>query len=211
MLFYHACVIMIAEDLEETNMKITTARHKNRKKVLLLSLLVLILLAGALTAVYFWNKNNNQEQDSVNYSPPATEETADGQRTKDSTVNSSESTTSESTSSEKTPTNSSGETAPEAASLTTVTITSTNYSGSTYRVRAIIGKLTSRGTCEVALKQNGTVKYSNSASVAPMSSYSVCQGFDIDVSSLSSGSYTLSIDYKLNNTTQGSVQQEVQL
>ena len=66
---------------------------------------------------------------------------------------------------------------------------------STFRVRTLIGLVTSSGTCSLSMTKSGSAPYAASAGVQAMASSSTCKGFDIPLSSLGSGTWKISVTY----------------
>lgn len=78
-------------------------------------------------------------------------------------------------------------------------ITFAHVNGDTFQIRTLIAKVTSSGTCKLTMT-SGSRSYSASAGVQPMASSSTCKGFNVPMSSLSSGTWRISIIYSFNGT-----------
>jgi len=76
-------------------------------------------------------------------------------------------------------------------------------SGDVYRIRTAINTITSEGTCTLKLQKNGGELIEKIAGVQAQPSNSVCKGFDIQLTDLSPGTWTLTVDF-FNNDVKGS-------
>lgn len=74
-----------------------------------------------------------------------------------------------------------------------VSITAANQNGGTLQIRSLIESIISDGTCTLTLSREGK-KISKTSNIQSMSSSSTCQGFDIPVSDLSTGTWNISLD-----------------
>jgi hypothetical protein len=151
--------------------------------------IVLALAAGSLVYVYAfggnllgWKRDETTSKTSdskVNLDAPTNEQVDAGNQVKKDTANGSEGTTQPSTNVD-------------------VSITAANQNGSMFQIRTLIGAVTSDGTCTLTLTKGATV-VTKSAGIQAQSSSSTCQGFDIPVSELSAGDWTLNLSVATNS------------
>ena len=89
-----------------------------------------------------------------------------------------------------------------------LSITNVAQSGSNVTIRTLIDKVTTEGTCSMTITNltNGKT-YAQKVNVQALASSSTCQGYNVPVSTLSSGKWKISIDYKVGNTSYGSASQ----
>jgi len=196
-------------------MKIIKNNQKKKKILTLASIITLILLVGAaFTYVYAFNGtlfgwSTTRKSDSVNYGPPSQEEVSTGQDKKNETANNNQNESNNSTS-PKTPEDSTPITPPAPTSTIDITITSVNQNGAVLQVRTLIGKISSSGTCTAKLVRGTQVGYSASVSTQAYANSSTCKGFDIPITGIASGTWTLVIEFT-DKDAKGSTSQEVKL
>lgn len=83
--------------------------------------------------------------------------------------------------------------APETGSLS---LTSVNQSGSTLMVRTMIGGSDDNGKCTLTMSMDGQSDVVREVATSSLTGYTVCRGFDVDVSSLQKGEWLISVDYQ---------------
>lgn len=76
-----------------------------------------------------------------------------------------------------------------------VQITAAYINGDTFQVRTLIPTITTSGTCTLTMSAPGQETYTATAGVQALSSSSTCQGFDVPMSSLGSGTWKISVTY----------------
>lgn len=88
-------------------------------------------------------------------------------------------------------------------------LSSANKNDPNLQVRVIIQAVTATGECVLALKNqsSGTVK-TYSSGVQPLSSTSTCKGFDIPLTDLSLGVWTLTLHFE-NESIRGDVHKDI--
>ena len=84
-----------------------------------------------------------------------------------------------------------------------VTITAAQPSGSQYLVRTVINAVSSTGTCTLTMEKPGSPTVTMSTGTQPLASTSTCKGFNVPLSSLSSGTWNLSIKFSDGNLVGG--------
>ena len=98
---------------------------------------------------------------------------------------------------------------PNASPSLTGSLTSANKSGDNLVIRVNIDQYLSSGTCSLNLENNGTL-IEKSANILPTASTSSCEGFDVPLSELSSGTWNIIINLASGEKT-GEIKGEVNL
>ena len=98
---------------------------------------------------------------------------------------------------------------PNASPSLTGSLTSANKSGDNLVIRVNIDQYLSSGTCSLKLENNGTL-IEKSANIFPTASTSSCEGFDVPLSELSSGTWNIIINLASGEKT-GEIKGEVNL
>lgn len=120
----------------------------------------------------------DRPENSVDYTDPATKEQVDaGNKAKEDFINKDEN---------------------NGNSTVQVSISSVSQNNQTLSIRTIVTGDTN-GTCDLTLSRSGETSITDSVSTQNMGQYNVCAGFDLDISGLSKGEWSLSI--KLDNVT----------
>lgn len=176
-------------------MKITK-KINNRKKTLLISaatLLILIISASIYVFAYggdlFDAKNgidsSNKTDASLENSntpeitAPSTSDQIDaGSAIKKDSVENSKNT---------------NPTEPTQTGKTAITVTATQNKD-TVKINTIIETITNTGTCTLEMTQ-GSTTIKRQAEIQALSSYSTCKGFDIPISQLNSGLWSISVSF----------------
>lgn len=175
-------------------MQINKKQSSNTSK----KILIIVLAAAATAAVaygvylmYFAPKpaTNTGPQDTINYEPPTDEQKAAGDRQKEETIN-------------KTDDNNDP---PNGEDSISVSYTAVNQTDGQLLVRALIGAVSNDGTCSLTLtKGDAVVKKTAGMQSGPNSS--TCKGFNISVSELSPGNWTILLQVKIGSE-QGKISQ----
>ncbi|MBQ6605763.1 hypothetical protein IJH66_02135 [Candidatus Saccharibacteria bacterium] len=108
----------------------------------------------------------------------------------------------------KTPEQYEGENPNSSASLTGA-LTASYVSGNSLVLRVNIDQYLTSGTCTLRLENSGSV-VEKTAAILPTASTSSCEGFDVPVSELSSGSWTIKISLSSAEKT-GEITGEVKI
>jgi hypothetical protein len=87
-------------------------------------------------------------------------------------------------------------------------ITAVSQNGPTLQVRVLLSSVVSDGTCTLTLTKSGQSTVTKTADTQALAKTSTCRGFDIPVSELSSGTWSLSINYSSTSLT-GSINQDI--
>jgi len=175
-------------------------RKQNRKKWLTASIVTFVVLAALATVyvLFFYRRDapQNQEtpepQPTVNYNPASSDQTSDGNTTKEKIAESSK------------------ESSIDTTSTVTVVITSAQSSGQNFMVRTTVDTVNSTGSCTLTMKDTSGHSYQATAQVQALASSSTCQGFTVPLSSLSSGTWNVTIKYT-DGSTSGQATKEVTL
>lgn len=159
---------------------------KSKSKKLIFRILPIIIIIALVIGGYFlWQYRHNQpvQTDSpivnqtIDLNPPTTDQKAAGEAQKAANNTPSESTT------------------------VHTTITSANANDDLVQIRAIInGAISSTGSCDLTLTNNNMVIAKTSATYALPAS-STCQGFDINRSELSVGTWAISLTVTIDTET----------
>lgn len=167
-----------------------TPKKKTSKKplIVVISTLLVIIIGWLLYTYHYqtWPFTTNKSQTSptnskIDYSPPSGDQTKTGADVKSQIANSDKDSASSSQSSPTSQPSTLG------VSITTV------QPGQTVRIRTIIDTVTSSGKCKLNMSGPNGKTYTATAATQAMASSSTCQGFDIPMTSLSSGDWQISI------------------
>lgn len=90
-------------------------------------------------------------------------------------------------------------------------ISSSNVNGSTLSVRSIIQTIDGSGNCTITLSKTGSPDVTKTAGTNTMGSYSTCAGFDIDISALAKGDWTIKLVYTGSAGQSGTATKPVRL
>lgn len=182
-------------------MKISKTKSKSRKPMLITIVIVLALLIGVGAYAAYALTNDNHATKETNISQ---QETDAGNQAKKDTIDQSNQDSSDNTPADK------GEqpSSPQSQEVA-MTITASSQSESTYQIRTMISALVSSGTCQLQLTKGGAT-VSKSAGVAAFAQTSTCQGFDVPLSELSPGIWTVKVSFNGSGKT-GSVSSEIEV
>jgi len=192
-----------------------TMQHINPNKSKLgykkIAIIISVIVALAVIGIGGWtwaqlHKNSPATNGSINYNKPTT----DQQSTTSNTTEQVQATDASKT------TGTTGTDQPAAPAATTggtvktvsVTITSANQSDTTLQVRSLIGAVVNTGSCTLTLS-NGSRTGTKKSGVQPTANSSTCQGFNVPVSELSSGTWSMMISFTDSNLSGSSATQKV--
>lgn len=191
-------------------MKILKRKNSIKNKIILV--LVVIALLIATSFVYFfilkrslfgWSPIGSvSSNSSINYEKPTDEQKNAGNAIKNNSV----------TDSEKDTRPSSDRPTPpipqeDGRAEITVFITAASQNGSLVQVRSSLGIVTNSGTCTLKVT-NGNAVIKKTAPVQPLASASTCQGFDIPVTELGAGTWSLSLFFE-NDDVYGNASKDI--
>lgn len=166
-------------------MKPLSTRKKQRNRITL-AVISTVLVATVATLAYLYYQSFASEDSTTNYSEPSSEE-----KKGESTTEQNEPVTptvEENTNQEQSP-------EIDAPKNVGVTITTANQNENTVQVRAIIDILTNDGTCTLTMSKQSQPDYTLNSNIKATASYSVCEGFDINSSKLSKGTWNVKVEY----------------
>ena len=92
-----------------------------------------------------------------------------------------------------------------------VQLTNVSVENNILRVRSTIQTIDADGTCKLTLAHAGSTSITQTAKTQTMASYTSCQGFDIDKTKLTSGKWTVTLEYAGSNNRSGTASKEVSL
>lgn len=177
------------------------SRKSSKKLWVILSVVLLVAIgsavAYALTRTPVTKPAPTSQPDtstpskSVNVTEPSNEQITSGQDNKKQSLD----TTQNSTTTTTTP------------DTLAVTITAANKNGNTLQIRSLIDAVIGSGTCSLTLS-NGSSVVTKSASIQAGPNNSTCTGFDVPVSELSTGTWTIKITVTSEGKT-GTAQSQV--
>ncbi len=170
-------------------MKLLQNKNSNSRLVsgIIIGVLALSLITGVVYA-YNVNQSNNEQSDSkvedgVDYNEPTNEQIEAGNDAKEDAL-----------------------TEEPVSNTASLTISSVNQNDDMLQIRTTITTIDAESTCSLSLT-SGSNTYTAEAGTQPLGSYSVCKGFDIPVSELSPGAWSLKINYISNGVTSTATQQ----
>lgn len=182
----------------------TIHKKNTSKKVLLTTLLVVaILLVLGTTYAYATKKwifstpeSQSQEQNNVpkvDYAPPTDEQAKQGQEAKQKTIDEDQKNTSD----------------PSVPGGLTVAITAASIEDGVLYIRTSINGVYGSGQCALTLK-NGSRLVTKTAGIQALPQSSTCQGFNIPVSELASGTWTIELNTSIGEQS-GTATSEVHI
>jgi len=152
---------------------------KQSKEANLIITIVILLLVGLVAGyIYFKSQpqpivDNQTSAQTIDYNPPTAEQKQAGEDQKLSTQK-------------------------PISTKFTAAITSANTNGEIVQIRSVInGAISNEGVCDLTLT-NGAETVSKSTATYAMPSSSTCQGFDINRSELSSGTWQINLTATIN-------------
>ncbi len=177
---------------------IAIAKKRSPKKLLIaICAAIIIILGAATTYVYALNGNIfgwTKTSTNTTSSQPSTS----NQNPTDPANSSSETKTGSNGSDQpSSPQTVEGSTKKSVESV----ITAAAQNGSTLQIRSIIYLVTDTGTCTLTLAKSGSNTVTKTAVVQSLPSSSTCAGFDVPVSELSNGQWTVVVSFENDSYT----------
>lgn len=188
-------------------MRISKIR-KPYKKSLATALLIIFLVGGISSLIYIYGYGGTlagwgaKKSSAEGYIPATKEQKDEGVRVKESTV---VSTNQKAGSKSDTPTTPVLQ--PVGKSTVDLTITKKDSANNFLQIRTVIGTLTNSGSCTLTLSRNG-FSIVKSTAVQALVSESTCTGFDVPLSDLAAGVWSVDIHFE-NNSLQADVKDSV--
>ena len=194
-------------------MKIQNTKQKNiPKKIIIATALVGFLLLSSIVYVYAfdgsifgWSKQSNNTVNDQSIEEATDDQKQTGEQIKEGSIEN-----------QDTDTKPSGVDAPTppvkqdtGKSVVSVSISAANQTQSSLQIRTGIGVVTSSGTCTLNLSQVGKV-ITRTSNVQALPSTSTCEGFDIPLSELPTGKWTIDLLFE-NDTLTGSVTRDIEI
>jgi hypothetical protein len=184
--------------------KSKTQLSKTTKLVIALVVAVALIAVGFFGFMYMKKIGPfTQDTSGINYGPATEEEQQTGDQIKEQNSKSGDATNTGSDPSPA-PTPSTDGSKPTVG----VEITAANQSNGVLSIRTLVQTLSSGGTCSLSMAGPAGKTYSAVAESQTGPSTSTCKGFDVPVSSLSSGVWTITIQYE-DASVKGSASKEV--
>lgn len=186
--------------------------HLNNKFTIVV-LLVLLILFG--TYLYLWVYKGEVfdfslrgvNGGSIDYNKPTTEQKAAGDKIKDDVVTGDKV---NSTATDK-PVPPSPKTSEYDKSSVGVVISAAEQSQSLIQIRAFVQIISSEGNCKLTITNTTSNKtFSKTANIQPQSTFSTCQGFDVDVANLGVGIWSITVAFE-NSSLAGSANKDVEV
>ncbi len=184
-----------------------TSKTRRLRKALLFAVIIIILaVAGLATYVYAFNGSilgwsaKKSDDSSTKSDEPTEDQKKAGEKIKESTIKGGETEgkpTTEGSDQPQTPTPIEGSNKKNVE----VIITAAAQNGSTLQIRTLISAVTGSGTCTLSLSRSSTPELIVQSAVIPSSSSSSCQGFDVPVSQLASGTWKATITFNNDELT----------
>lgn len=185
-------------------------KPKSKKAPLLITGIAIaaLLAIGSVVYVYAFDGNlfgwhKPYPNDSVNYNEATQDQKDAGTQAKQNSAN----TDIKSAEGANKPTSSGSDPLPapqpqpSGKASVGVSITASSQAGSIYQIRSLISALTSNGSCTLTLTK-GSATVIKTAKVQTLANSATCQGFDIPVSELSPGTWSVSLVFE-NSEIQG--------
>jgi len=177
-------------------MKTVIRENKSLKKIILPLIVIATIVIGFgayKTYQYFTTeskvKQNTNQENKTNYNKPIQEQIDQGNVIKNETIN-------------KTPTNNETNTDNSTSSTGSLVITrplENEVISNILQIRTLINGVNDNSKCELIMS-NANKSITKTAGIQALASSSTCQGFDIPVSDLSSGEWTIKINI-INNSS----------
>lgn len=171
---------------------------KNQKKILIAVIAAVLIVAAVVGVLYYFKVGPFAPQlsDTVNLKPASKEDKATGSDIKKSSLD-------QVTGGKQ---NTSSDPSPDPQPIqgsdkksVGMEITATNQTSTSLQVRTFIQTITNNGTCNLTAKNSQGTAYTATAGVQAQSSTTTCKGFDIPLSELNTGTWTVTIDFSNDN------------
>lgn len=183
-------------------MKNITQKSHRKRNILISAIVLAALLIGYVTYAYINNGSifgwpiQKDTQDTFDLKPATDEQIKSGQDTKKHTLEQDQ---------EK-----SNETENKTSEQFNVTVSASNKSEQSFQVRVLVDKLVQNGSCTISLRK-GESNVIKTAPTQTLANSSTCQGFDIALDELASGSWDYIIEVIDSDKTKGSVNGKIDI
>lgn len=176
-------------------MKLHAIRKPVYKKLIIAAVIIVIATLGWLYYSHHFQKwpflptaAATSPANTVNYNKPTDSQTSAGTAIKQQVADQAKDSGASSLNSSTSPT-------------VVIDITSANKTASTLAIRTLVQKVTSTGTCSLVMNGPNGATYSATVGVQALASSSTCRGFDVPLSGLSSGAWSITINFKDDTDT----------
>lgn len=166
--------------------------NKNKKKKMIIATVIVLLLVGGGTA---WAKITQvgpfSEKGTIDKKPPSSEQKKNQKTIKKESI--------EANSGEQTNKPSQEDGASQSSTNSGsigIMITSVNQDNNNLVISTLIQAVSSDGSCAITLTRNGSKTYNQTVGVQPMASSSTCKGFTVPKNQLTSGAWSIDLQYK---------------
>jgi flagellar basal body-associated protein FliL len=179
-------------------MRIPQKKSNKRLKIIVIASIAVLVIAGSIVAYLYFSNKPDDTQNGINYNPPTQDEKSTGDTIKQ------QGSTGSDPASQPTP-----PTAPtETRSTVGMDISALNQTSGVLYVRTLIQTATASGACSLSMTGPAGKTYTDTANIQAGPSSSTCKGFDVPVSSLSSGTWSVTVSFQ-NDTLKGSSTKDV--
>lgn len=182
-------------------MKLNKKHLSKKQKITIVIVAVIIVIAGGVGAAAYYRVGPfSQATTTSQDQAPTDEQKQSGDSAKKITVESDQK-------SEGKGSNTGSDPLPEPTptengkSTVGAEISAANQTSSTLQVRTFIQTVSSSGVCNLSMTGPNGTSYSASAEVQAMPSSTTCKGFDIPLSSLSPGSWSITVNFESETLT----------
>lgn len=162
-----------------------SSRHRPLRYLAIATSVIVLMVLGWLAYAYSQQKwpfaapatnSATAPQNTIDYSEPGSDQVTAGSSAKEQAAKDAATPSTE----------------PSAASTIPVSFTSIQP-GETVYIRTLIGTVTSGATCSLTMSGPNSKSYTASAGVQALSSSSTCQGFNVPMSNLAPGNWTITV------------------
>lgn len=147
-----------------------------------------LAIAGALFVFFFINDQKNASVESINYDQPSSDQIKAGNDVKEQTINSSDGEDS------RDPKTNAADSSPSSLSTR---ITTASVEDNMLYIRNDISGIYSEGSCTLSLQKSSST-VTKSAGIQALPKSSTCKGFNVPVSELSAGTWSITITVTIN-------------
>lgn len=192
------------------NKKYFSIKRKGSKKAALIAVIsiVLLLLIGTAAAYYFELGPFKPTDSSVNLDEPTEEQKQTGNDIKQNSLDQVK---------DDDKAQAGSDPLPDAKPIdgsdkqsVNAEITTANQDESKLHIRTLIQTITNTGTCTLTMSGPSDAEYNESVGVQALPSSSTCKGFDIPLDQLSTGQWTMNIEFN-NNDLVASTSKEIDI
>ena len=187
-------------------MKIQKKQNKKNKVLILVAVILLSITSYSLISykLKFWPFIQNQ------FSTATEEQKTAGQDIKKRSLNDASNKSEKESSGQKSKTLQGSDPSPEPTPSSngkkptvgvSITTTTVDKDSNTLYIRSLIQTISSNGRCTLSMHNTSGQTYSNSVELQAGPSTSSCKGFNVPLSQLSPGKWTINIHYEDNNVT----------